>query len=90
MNKSRKSFKRITEVALRKLKRFYKNGLHAYCTPYEYICLCWHFGVSPEQYYIDRAGNGDSAPFNAFILVDESIAEKYDKHPQAMPNVIMR
>lgn len=89
MNRRRKSVKRITEVALRKLKRFYKNGLHAYCTPAEYMCLCWHFETPPEQYYIDRAAHGDSVPFNAFIKVDESIAEKYKKHPKAMPNVLM-
>jgi hypothetical protein len=43
MLQHRKSAKRILFAALRKCSKFYKDGVHAYCTPVEHVILCAYF-----------------------------------------------
>jgi hypothetical protein len=71
MTPARKSIKNILERALRKCTQFYVDGVHAYCTPQEYVALCWYFNTKPRDLdiYIDRVKKGDSYPGTHYIHV---------------------
>lgn len=90
MNKTRKTVSRITNRALSKVKQFYYNGVHAYCTPAEYLCLCWYFNLEPDKYFQDRVSDGDSRPYNVYLKVDSQLANSFTKHPKAMTNTLMQ
>ena len=53
---------KITERALLKCQQYYKDGLVAYCSPVEYVCLCWYFRIHPKEYYMNLVDQGDNSP----------------------------
>ena len=71
MTPNRKSVARITERALRKCEQFYMDGVHAYCTPAEFLALCWYFGAKPYMmdYHVNLVNRGDCRPGNHYIHV---------------------
>jgi hypothetical protein len=71
MTPKRKSITKITARALRKCTQYYADGVHAYCTPAEFLALCWHFETEPRMmdYYIDKVKKGDCSPGNHYIHV---------------------
>ena len=71
MTPNRKSVARITERALRKCEQFYMDGVHAYCTPAEFLALCWYFNTKPRMmdYYVAKVKQGDSRPSNHYLHV---------------------
>ena len=71
MTLKRKSIPKITERALRKCEQFYMDGVHAYCTPAEYLALCWYFGTKQRMmyHYEDLVKKGDSRPSNHYFHV---------------------
>jgi hypothetical protein len=83
MTPNRKTFRKITERALKKCTKFYANGVHARCTPAEYIALCEYFGTKTHSYdfYLEKVKRGDSSPTNHYFHVkkwkDEFPVNKY-------------
>jgi hypothetical protein len=71
MTPDRKTVKNITKRALRKCSQFYADGVHAWCTPAEYLALCWHFGYQPRDYdyYFGLVKKGESHPGTHYIHV---------------------
>ena len=71
MTPNRKTVERITTRALRKCTQFYSDAVHAWCTPQEYIALCWYFGTKPDDYdlYLERVKQGDCNPGTHYIHV---------------------
>ena len=73
MTPNRKSVVRITERALRKCTQFYEDGVHAYCTPAEFLALCWYFGTKPRgmDYYVAKVKKGDCSPGTHYLHVNK-------------------
>lgn len=71
MTPERLTVKRITTRALRKCTQFYADGIHVWCTPQEYLALCWHFDAKPRDsdYYLRLIKKGDSRPTTHYIHV---------------------
>lgn len=71
MTPARKSIKNITARALRKCTQFYADGVHAWCTPQEYLALCWYFDAKPRDYdyYLERVKKGECRPGTHYIHV---------------------
>ena len=71
MKQNRNSIPKITARALRKCTQFYMDAVHAYCTPSEYLALCWHFGAKPRdiEYYAEKVKKGVGNPANHYIHV---------------------
>jgi hypothetical protein len=71
MTPNRKSVTRLTERALRKCEKFYHDGVHAFCTPAEFLALCWYFGTKPRSmdYYEAKVRKGDMSPTNHYLHV---------------------
>jgi len=71
MTPNRKSIKKITERALRKCTQFYADGVHAWCTPAEFIALCWYFDSTPYDfnYSMEQVKKGKCQPGNHYIHV---------------------
>lgn len=56
----RKSVHRSTERALNKCQLVGPELLYACCTPVEYVLLCWHFCIHPQEYYVEQVKLGIS------------------------------
>ena len=71
MTPNRLSVRKITNRALKKCTKFYRDGVHAWCTPQEYVVLCWYFGSNPNDfdYYMERVKSGDSQSGTHYIHV---------------------
>ena len=71
MTLKRKSIPKITERALLKCTQFYQDAVHAYCTPAEFLALCWYFDAKPRnmEYYIQKVRQGDCSPTTHYIHV---------------------
>lgn len=71
MTLKRKSIPKITERALRKCTQFYQDAVHAYCTPAEFLALCWYFDTKPRgmEYYVNQVKNGDCTPGTHYLHV---------------------
>ena len=71
MTRNRKTVKNITIRALKKCTQYHKDGVHVYCTPAEFLALCWHFDTKPRMidYYVDLVKNGICSPANHYIHV---------------------
>ena len=79
---------KITERALLKCVRMYKNGLAAYCTPVEYVCLCWYFRIKPNEYYQDLVDKGDNSPSWQYFFI-KIFDKEYPVSKYAMLDVTM-
>ena len=73
MTPNRKSVARITARALRKCEQFYHDGVHAYCTPVEFLALCWYFDTKPRlmDYYMAKIKQGDMSLGNHYLHVKQ-------------------
>jgi hypothetical protein len=71
MTPNRKSIAKITERALRKCEKFYSDGVTAYCTPAEYLALCWYFGTKrrEQDYYVNLVKKGECRPTTHYFHV---------------------
>lgn len=71
MTPARKSIKRITKRALKKCTQFYEDGVHAWCTPQEYLALCWYFDAKPwdYEYFQGLVKKGVGGPGDHYIHV---------------------
>ena len=71
MTPNRLSVRKITKRALKKCTMFYRDGVHAWCTPQEYVALCWYFGSKPKDfdYYMERVKSGDCQSGTHYIHV---------------------
>jgi hypothetical protein len=87
MTPARKSVKNITTRALRKCTQFYADGVHARCTPQEYLTLCWYFDASPQDYnyYLERVKKGEGRLGNHYIHVKQwNDADAFQVHKYAL------
>lgn len=73
MTPNRKSIAALTESGLRKCTQFYKDGVHAYCTPAEYYALCLYFDTKMylNDYYMNKIDDGDCAPSVHYFRVKD-------------------
>lgn len=85
---SRSSFKTTTNRALRKCYRMYANGVAAYCTPYEYISLCYYFKNTHSSYYLDLVSKGRTMQTWHYFKINK-FDKVYPTHTSAMLNVYM-
>lgn len=71
MTPNRKSIKSLTASGLRKCTQFYRDAVHAYCTPAEYYALCLHFDYQPRDaaYYQKCLDSGVSFNGTHYIHV---------------------
>ena len=67
----------ITKRALRKCTQFYANGVHAYCTPVEFLALCQYFDYKPDaielEYYTLKVKQGQCKPTDHYICVNKFV-----------------
>ena len=65
------------QIALKKCTKFYKDAVHADCTPAEYLELCKFFKVKPSDfdYYKDLVASGISKNGHHYIY-DRNASEK--------------
>lgn len=84
MNQSRKSVAKLQKIALRKCQQFWMDAVHVYCTPAEYIALCYYFETKPRdlQYYMDLVKKGTSGPATHYIHVKRWGGNVFSKHPR--------
>lgn len=74
----RKTYCSIVKRALKKCTRMYKDGVHCYCTPSEYVALCLYFGHPEDtikQYYIDQIKVGEMRATCHYFRVPDGIEE---------------
>ena len=71
MTPDRKTIQKITKRALLKCTQFYQDAVHAYCTPVEFLALCWYFDTKPRtmEYYANKVKIGDCSPGTHYIHV---------------------
>jgi hypothetical protein len=84
----RKSIPKITERALKKCERFYKNGLYAYCTPVEYVALCWYFCIEPDDFYKSMVSRGENSQSHHYFRV-KKFDREFPVSKYAMLDVVM-
>ena len=88
INSHRKTSQKILDRALDKCTRFYRNGLHAYCTPVEYLVLCWYFRINPQDYYVGLVKTGCCNPSNHYFKM-KKFDRVYPENKYAMLDVNM-
>lgn len=73
MSPRRKSVDGITERALKKCSLFYRDAVVAYCTPAEFLALCWYFESTPRpheyEYYLRQVKSGVCNPTTHYLHV---------------------
>lgn len=71
MTPARKSIPNILERALKKCERYYYDGVVAYCTPAEFVVLCWYFDTKPKfmWMYEDMVKKGICNPVHRYFHV---------------------
>jgi hypothetical protein len=89
MNRSRKTVPAITRRALDKCQQMYRNGLVAYCTPVEYVALCWYFNLPVSEYFMRLVRRGISGRNWRYFRVPESTASAHSPCEYAMLSTSM-
>lgn len=90
MTPKRKTIKNITARALKKCTKFYADGVHARCTPQEYIALCWYFDTNHRdyEYYLKQVKQGESRPTNHYFHI-KKWKDVFPKNKYCMDDVYM-
>ena len=60
MTPLRKSIPNILKRALKKCEQYFRDGIVVYCTPTEFLSLCWYFDTKPRDmwYYEEQVSKG--------------------------------